>query len=88
MKSKVLKISTCIIQESANEQYCDTVKDLLLPNTITSLRGKKPHTAGLDDTKIMLEKTQYRNTINPHDPLCGGGGGGGLWSHGGKRDTL
>ena len=40
IKSEVLKILTCITQESANEQYCNTVKDLLLPNTITGQKDE------------------------------------------------
>ena len=42
---------TYIRQERLNEQYRNTVKDLLLPNTV-SQKDEKPHTAGLDDTAI------------------------------------
>ena len=48
-------VLTCIRQESANERYHNTVKDPLLPNTV-SQKEEKPHTAGLDDTGL------YRNT--------------------------
>ena len=70
----------CFRQESANKWYRNTVKDLLLPNTVNQ-KDAKPYTAGLDDiaiphikiknTEIALEKkkTQYRNTVNPHVPL-------------------
>ena len=67
IKSKVLKILTCIRQENTNEQYCDTIKDLLLPNTITGQKGEKPHTAGLDDTKILLQKSSIPQY---HEPPC------------------
>ena len=67
IKSKVLKILTCIRQENANEQYCDTIKDLLLPNTITGQKDEKPHTAGLDDTKILLQKSSIPQY---HEPPC------------------
>ena len=45
------KILTCLRQESENEQYCNTVKDLLLSNTVTQ-KDEKPNTAGQDDTAI------------------------------------
>ena len=67
IKSKVLKILTCIRQENTNEQYCDTIKDLLLPNTITGQKDEKPHTAGLDDTKILLQKSSIPQY---HEPPC------------------
>ena len=51
VKSKVFQILTYIRQERPNEQYRNTVKDLLLPNTV-SQKDEKPHTAGLDDTAI------------------------------------
>ena len=51
VKSKVLQILTYIRQERPNEQYRNTVKDLLLPN-IVSQKDEKPHTARLDDTAI------------------------------------
>ena len=54
------KILTCFRKESENEQYHNTVKDLLLSNTVTQ-KDIKPHTAGQD--------AQYRNTVNPHVPL-------------------
>ena len=46
-----LKILTCFRQESKNEQYRNTVKDLVLSNTVTP-KDEKPHTAGQDDTAI------------------------------------
>ena len=79
LKSKVFQLLTYIRQERPNEQYRNTVKDLLLPNTV-SQKDEKPHTAGLDDTAIphikikiteipLEKKAQYRNTVNPHVPL-------------------
>ena len=44
-------VLTCIIQESENKWYRNTVKYLLLLNTINQ-KGEKPYTAGLDDTTI------------------------------------
>ena len=38
-------------QESTNKWYCNTVKDLLLPNTV-SKKDEKPHTTGPDDTAM------------------------------------
>ena len=71
-------VLTCIRQESANKWYCNTIKDLLLPNTVNQ-KGAKPYTAGLDDTtiphikikntEILLEKSsipQYRKPQCPH----------------------
>ena len=51
VKSKVFQILTYIRQERPNERYRNTVKDLLLPNTVRQ-KDEKPHTAGLDDTPI------------------------------------
>ena len=79
-KSQVFQIIlTYIRRERPNEQYRNTVKDLL--NTV-SQKDKKPHTGtlGLDDTailhikiqitEILLEKkTQYPNTVNPYVAL-------------------
>ena len=52
--------------EDRNKQYCNTVKDLLLPNTINQ-KDEKPHTAGLNECKLpkyRLKKSsiplQYR----------------------------
>ena len=42
---------TGIRQESANERYLNTLKDLLFLKTV-SQKDKKQHTAGLDDTAI------------------------------------
>ena len=50
----------CIRQESANKRYRSTMKDLLLPNSV-SQSDEKPHTAGLDDTAmphIKIEITE------------------------------
>ena len=44
-------VLTCIRQGSEIEWYCNTVNDLLLPNTVNE-KDEKPHTAGLDDTAI------------------------------------
>ena len=51
VKSKVFQILTYHRQERPNEQYRNTVNDLLLPNTV-SQKGGKPHTTGLNDTAI------------------------------------
>ena len=70
---------TCIGQESANERYCSTVKDLLLPNSV-SQKDEKPNTAGLDDTAIPFIKIKITEipheklntaifTVNPNFPL-------------------
>ena len=45
-------VLTCMRQESANERYRNTVKDLLLPNTV-SQKDAKPYTTKLDDTVIL-----------------------------------
>ena len=57
-------VLTRIRQESANKWYCNTVKDLLLPNTVKQ-KDEKPYTAGLDDTaiphiKIKITDWKYR----------------------------
>ena len=44
-------VLTCIRQESTNKWYCNTVKNLLLPNTVNQ-KDEEPHTAGLDNTAI------------------------------------
>ena len=75
------KILTCFRQESEKEQYSNSVKDLVLSNTVRQ-KDEKPHTAGQDDTAIphikikikiteipLEKKAQYRNTVNPHVPL-------------------
>ena len=41
----------------ANEQYHNTVKDLLLPNTV-SQKDEKMYTAGLDDTTMRHVKIE------------------------------
>ena len=66
----------CIIrEESTNERYCDTVKDLLLLNTV-SQKDEKPHTAELNDTvtatfKLKLQKycLKKSSNVNPNVPL-------------------
>ena len=62
VKTKVFQILTYIRQGRPNEQYRNTVRDLLLPNTVTQ-KDEKPHTAGLDDTAIphiKIQITEYR----------------------------
>ena len=65
----------CIRQESKNKWYRNTLKDLLLPNTVNQ-KDEKPYTAGLNDTAIahikikiteipLEKKAKYRNTVNP-----------------------
>ena len=64
-------------QESANERFLNTLKDLLQSNTV-SQKEEKPHTAGLDDTaredlnyrNTAWKKAQYPNTVNPNVPLA------------------
>ena len=55
-KNSLLTVLCCMFywtalirEESANEWHCNTMKDLLLLNTV-SQKDEKPHTAGLDDT--------------------------------------
>ena len=73
VESKVFQILTYIRQERPNEQYRNTVKDLLLPNTV-SQKDEKPHTAGLDDTatpklpKYGLKKTSIPQNRKPPFP--------------------
>ena len=71
-------VLTRIRKGSANKWYRNTVKDLLLPNTVNQ-KDAKPYTAGLDDiaiphieiknTEIALEKKhsipQYREPPCP-----------------------
>ena len=75
LKSKVFQILTYIRQERPNERYRNTVKDLLLPNTVNQ-KDEKQHTAGLDDTAIphikikiteipLEKKAQYRKLPCP-----------------------
>ena len=79
VKSKVFQILTYVRQERPNERYRNTVKDLLLPNTVTQ-KDEKRHTEGLEDTAIphikikmtekpLNKKAQYRNTTY-RKPLC------------------
>ena len=81
VKSKVFQILTYHRQERPNEQYRNTVNDLLLPNTV-SHKDEKTHTAAMDDTaippviiqitEILLEKNgsipQYRKPPCPPLP--------------------
>ena len=77
VKSKVFQTLTCIRQERPSEQYRNTVKDLLLPKTVSLQKDEKPHNAGLGDTAIPHIKIKITeiplqkklNTINPHVPL-------------------
>ena len=77
--SKVFQILTYIRQERPNERYRNTVKELLLPNTI-SQKDEKPYTAGVDDTSIpainikiseipLEKKRHYGNIVSPHASL-------------------
>ena len=69
-------VLTRIRKGSANKWYRNTVKDLLLPNTVNQ-KDEKPYTAGLDDTAIPHIKIKITeiplgnklNTVNPHVPL-------------------
>ena len=72
VKSEVFQILTYIRQERPNEQYRNTVKDLLLQNTV-SQKDEKPHTAGLDDTatphiKIQITKISLEKKLNTAIP--------------------
>ena len=67
VKSKVFQILTYIRQERPNEQYRNTVKDLLLPNTV-SQKDEKPHTARLNDTAIPHIKSKLLKY--PRKPPC------------------
>ena len=51
VKSKLFQILTYHRQERPNEQYRNTVNDLLLPNTV-SHKDEKTYIAALDDTAI------------------------------------
>ena len=56
----------CVLyrEESANKGYCNTVDNLISPNTV-SQNHEKPHTAELDDTAIPHVKIKI--TEIPHD---------------------
>ena len=59
-------VLSCISQESANKRYRSTMKDLLLPNSV-SQSDEKPQTVGLDDTamphiKIKITEITWNNT--------------------------
>ena len=57
---------TCMRQENPNERYHNTVKDLLLPNTI-SQKDEKPHTTRLDDAtkRFKLPKCCMKKSSIP-----------------------
>ena len=62
---------TYIRQETPNEQYRNTVKDLLLSNTV-SQKDEKLHTARLNDTAIphiKIKITEIPLEKKPHVPL-------------------
>ena len=61
-------VLTRIRKGSANKWYRNTVKDLLLPNTVNQ-KDEKPYTAGLDDTaiphiKIKITEIPLENKLN------------------------
>ena len=66
----------CIRPERANKWYRNTLKALLLPNTVNQ-KDAKPHTAGLGDTQYCTLKSKipkYRlkkklNTAIPWNPM-------------------
>ena len=58
-------VLTCMRQERANEWYCNTMKDLLLLNTV-SQKDEKLHTIGLDDT--VTKHVKISITLNPNVP--------------------
>ena len=68
----------CILywKESANKRYCNTVNNLISPNTV-SQNDENPHTTEVDDTaiphvKIKITEIPHEkklNTVNPHVPL-------------------
>ena len=65
-------IFTCFRQESENEQYHNTVKYLLFPNTVRQ-KDVKPHTTGLDDTgmphiKIKITEIPLEKKLNTAIP--------------------
>ena len=62
------------------------MKDLLSPNTITGQKDEKPHPAGLDDTKIMLEKKL--NAAIPETPMSPSVAGRAVVAWGKKRYTV
>ena len=64
VKSLVSQILTYIRQERLNEQYLNTVKDLLLPNTV-SQKDEKPHTEGLQG---MIPKYRTLKSNLPEIP--------------------
>ena len=58
-------VLTCMRQESSNEWYRNTVKGLLLLNTV-SQKDEKLHTIGLDDT--VTKHVKISITLNPNVP--------------------
>ena len=72
VKSKVFQKLIYIRQERANERYRNTMKDLLLLNTV-SQKCEKPHTPGLDDTaiphiKIKIFEIPFEKKLNTAIP--------------------
>ena len=63
-------VLTCIRQESANKWYRNTVKDLLLPNTVNQ-KDEKPQYRTLKSKlpNSAWKNAEYRNTVNPNVPL-------------------
>ena len=60
--SKVFQILTCIRQERPNQRYRNTVKELLLSNTVGQ-KDEKPHTTRLNDTAIPHIKTKITEIL-------------------------
>ena len=65
-------VLTCIRLESEIEWYCNTVNDLILPNTVNE-KDEKPHTAGLDGTaiphiKIKITEIPFEKKLNTTIP--------------------
>ena len=58
---------TRIRQESANKWYCNTVKGLLLPNTVNQKDDTVIPHIKIKITEMLLENKL--NTLNPHVPL-------------------
>ena len=54
-------------QESTNKWYCNTMKDLLLPNAV-SKKDEKLHTTGPDDTEMLHIKIKVTELL---EETCG-----------------
>ena len=61
----VAQCTDLFTQESTNKWYCNTMKDLLLPNTV-SKKDEKLHTTGSDDTVMPHIKIKVTKLL-----LCG-----------------